>query len=339
MYVMCILSQLAEMISVFGDIEKMTNASFLTLTNVVQAFKLYPFIMHGARVRALINSINRSEFKPKNWEQRCILTADIKMSQLISKTWLFTCCLVCSLWGIFPLLDKGADDQIRLPLSGWFPFKTDESPMFEIVYAYQTVTSFVNGLGVVCMDTFMMGSIMVISGQLSVLNNAFENIKQSDEETAARRNLIQNIVHYRNIIQFADEMTCLFTTCIMSQFVVSVIISCMTLLQLTLVSVMSLQFVSMFLYEGCILLEIFLWCYYGNEVIVKSEQLTTSAFKSDWPDCNKEYKKDLLLFMIRSQRPLKLYAGGYFPLSLQTFMAIVKSSWSYFAVLNSVRSD
>jgi hypothetical protein len=201
MYVMCILSQLAEMISVFGDIEKMTNASFLTLTNVVQAFKLYPFIMHGARVRALINSINRSEFKPKNWEQRCILTADIKMSQLISKTWLFTCCLVCSLWGIFPLLDKGADDQIRLPLSGWFPFKTDESPMFEIVYAYQTVTSFVNGLGVVCMDTFMMGSIMVISGQLSVLNNAFENIKQSDEETAARRNLIQNIVHYRNIIQ------------------------------------------------------------------------------------------------------------------------------------------
>ncbi|XP_068909801.1 odorant receptor 4-like [Tenebrio molitor] len=261
MYVMCILSQLAEMITVFGDIEKMTNASFLTLTNVVQAFKLYPFIMHEAR---------------------------------------------------------DTDDQIRLPLSGWFPFKTDESPMFEIVYAYQIVTTVVNGLTVICMDTFMMGCIMVISGQLSVLNNAFANIKHSDETTAARRNLIQNIVHYRNIIQFADEMTCLLYDD---------------------VSVMSLQFVPMFLYEGCILLEIFLWCYYGNEVKVKSEQLTTSAFKSDWSDCNKEYKKNLLLFMIRSQRPLELYAGGYFPLSLQTFMAIVKSSWSYFAVLNSVRSD
>ncbi|XP_068909813.1 odorant receptor 4-like [Tenebrio molitor] len=108
---------------------------------------------------------------------------------------------------------------------------------------------------------------------------------------------------------------------------------------------MSFQFVSMFLYEFCVLLEIFLWCYYGNEIILKllcnlqSEQLTTSAFKSDWSDCNKEYKKDLLLFMIRSQRSLELYAGGYFPLSLRTFMAIVKSSWSYFAVLNSVRSD
>jgi hypothetical protein len=60
---------------------------------------------------------------------------------------------------------------------------------------------------------------------------------------------------------------------------------------------------------------------------LQSEQLTTSAFKSDWPDCNKEYKKDLLLFMIRSQRPLELYAGGYFPLSLQTFMAVKLSHY------------
>jgi hypothetical protein len=201
MYVMCILTQIADMITAFGDIEKMTNASFLTLSYVVQAFKLYPFIMHEARVRALINSINRSEFKPKNWEHYYILTADIKMSQLISKTWLFTCCVACSTFGIFPMLDKDADDQIRLPLSGWFPFKTDKSPMFEIAYAYQIVTIFVNALGIVCMDTFMMGCIMVISGQLSVLNNAFANIKQSDEKTAARRNLIQNMVHYRNIIQ------------------------------------------------------------------------------------------------------------------------------------------
>jgi hypothetical protein len=201
MYVMCILTQIADMITAFGDIEKMTNASFLTLSYVVQAFKLYPFIMHETRVRALINSINRSKFKPKNWEHYCILTADIKMSQLISKTWLFTCCVACSTFGIFPLLDKGADDQIRLPLSGWFPFKTDESPMFEIAYAYQIVTIFVNALGIVCMDTFMMGCIMVISGQLSVLNNVFANIKQCDEKTAARRNLIQNMVHYRNIIQ------------------------------------------------------------------------------------------------------------------------------------------
>jgi hypothetical protein len=37
MYIMCILSQLADMITAFGDIEKMTNASFLTLSYVVQA--------------------------------------------------------------------------------------------------------------------------------------------------------------------------------------------------------------------------------------------------------------------------------------------------------------
>jgi hypothetical protein len=37
------VSETANMINVFGDIEKMTEASFLFLTHVVQALKLYVF--------------------------------------------------------------------------------------------------------------------------------------------------------------------------------------------------------------------------------------------------------------------------------------------------------
>ncbi|XP_068909803.1 putative odorant receptor 92a [Tenebrio molitor] len=152
-------------------------------------------------------------------------------------------------------------------------------------------------------------------------------------------NLIENIIHHKNIIQFADDMTDLFTTCIMGQFVVSVIIICLTMFQMSLVSVLSLQFLSMTLYQGCMVLEIFLWCYYGNDVILQSGKLTQSAYMCEWVPCSQLFKRNLLYFMTRSQTPLKLCAGGYFTLSLETFMAVLKSSWSYFAVLNRVHSE
>ncbi|XP_063912003.1 odorant receptor Or1-like [Zophobas morio] len=343
MFVLFMVSEIINMVVVFGDIEKMTEASFLLLTHLVQALKLYVFVVHNSRVRRLINSLNREEFKPKNQQQYNLLMEDVQMSRILTKIFLIMCVATCVLWGVFPLLDKdGGEETTELPLSGWFPFDTQKSPIFECVYVYLTMGAMINGLANVSMDTFLSGIIMVISGQLKLLNNSFQNLKQKCTDTSLNHieeGLIKNIVHHKNIIQFSENMTELFTTCIMGQFVVSVIIICITMFQMSLVSVISLQFLSMALYQGCMVLEIFLWCYYGNEVIIQSEKLTQSAYSCEWVGCSRNFGTNLLFFMARSQISLKLYAGGYFALSLETFMAIVKSSWSYFAVLNRVHSD
>ncbi|XP_044258923.1 odorant receptor Or1-like [Tribolium madens] len=328
-----------NMILVFGDIEKMSGASFLLLTHLVQISKLYVFIFHKSKVRRLIDSINREEFRPKNQEQYEYLVNDIRSSRLVTILFLFAGFATCALWAIFPFLNK-KEKTVKLPLSGWFPFDTTKFPIFEFAFVYQTVGALVNGLGNISIDTFLSGIIMVVSGQLKILNNSLQTLKL-DYKAKSRENrqkLIQNVIHHQGIIHFAQEMTGLFTTCIMSQFVVSVIIICITMFQMSLVSPLSLQFLSMALYQTCMITEIFLWCYYGNEIILQSNKLTQSVYMSQWLDFPKEFKKDLLFFMTRSQKPLKLYAGGYFTLSLETFMAIVKSSWSYFAVLNRVHT-
>jgi hypothetical protein len=61
-YVLCLASQIADMVSVFGDIEQMTETSFLLLTNTNQALKIYVFRAAGAG-RNLVNyrSRNRPE--------------------------------------------------------------------------------------------------------------------------------------------------------------------------------------------------------------------------------------------------------------------------------------
>nr|XP_015840913.1 PREDICTED: odorant receptor Or1-like [Tribolium castaneum] len=331
---------MAKMIESFGDMEKMTDASFLLLTNVVQSIKITVFNTYRSRVWQLVESMNREVFKPRNATQYNILVHEIKKSKFITISFFIACVLTCASWGISPLLDTTVTNRRRLPLSGWYPFKTEASPVFELTYAYQMFVTTVGGLGNISMDTFMSGCIMNLSAQISVLNNALENMEpkklRTDEEI--NESLVRNVIHHRNILQFADEFTNLFTTCITGMFVVGVIIVCISMFQMSLVPVLSFRFLAMLLYQICVLIEMYLWCYYGNEVILKSNKLTESAYKCQWIDGSKKFKQHLLYFMTRTQIPLNLYASGYFVLSLETFKAIVKSSWSYFAVLNQVHS-
>nr|CAM84010.1 olfactory receptor 12 [Tribolium castaneum] len=311
-FILSLLSQIANMVDAFGDIEKMTEASFLLFTNLVQCFKIYTFANHGKKVWNLVYSMNRSDFKPNNLAQYWIVVNEIKTSKIISKLFLLACTLTCVSWAISPLLDKRGSDELRLPLSGWYPFSTEKSPAFEFAYTYQIFTTWVGGLGDISMDTFMSGTIMVISTQLSLLKDGLENVARNikHDKSSVNKNLIQCACHYRSIIQFAAEVTNLFTTCITAQFVVGVIIVCMSMFQMSLVSVLSFQFAAMLLYQICVLMEIYLWCFYGNEVMLKSDQLTQAAYMSEWLDGTEEFKQNLLFLMTRTQFPLKLYASG-----------------------------
>jgi hypothetical protein len=170
-------------------------------------------MFNGPRMRRLIKSLEREEFQPKTRVQYETIVEEIKMSKMITKVFLFMCLVTCCLWGIFPFLDRRPGESIRLPLSGWYPFDTNGSPIFELVYFYQIFATWINGMGNITMDTFLSGCIMIISSQLAVLNEAFRIIKLEDEEFGeiqqkqnSTKNLVRNIRHYKNIVQQIDKV-------------------------------------------------------------------------------------------------------------------------------------
>ncbi|KAJ8974557.1 hypothetical protein NQ317_007328 [Molorchus minor] len=374
-YVSMLTSEVINMVVVMGDLEKMTEASFLALTHMIQVGKLYYIYKYRNRLGSLIKSIDRYEFRPRSIYQYNTLKEYIRDSKRITNTFLSACVVTCAFWSLYPFT---VEEELRLPLAGWYPFDTSKSPAFEITFVYQAVASTINGLSNICLDTLMSGLIMVVCAQFNILNDSLKNLREYskdelDVNARFRKEMsveLQNkmdeklwecVVHHRYILeyafQFASEVTFLFTYSILGQFIVSVIIICITLFEITLLPWGSLKFFSLILYQLCMLLEIFLLCYYGNKVIVESMELTKCAYHDDWIDCSTKFKRNLLFFMTRSQVPLKLTAGGFFTLSLDTFVKaslhigtsygshltclpfqILKSSYSYFAVLNRVHS-
>ncbi|XP_063925985.1 odorant receptor 46a-like [Zophobas morio] len=98
----------------------------------------------------------------------------------------------------------------------------------------------------------------------------------------------------------------------------------------------SSEFFSLLMFEIGVLVEIFMFCWFANEVEIKSANIPLAIFHSEWLKITDNFKQDISFFLMRSQKSIKISALGLFYLSLDTFVkvSILRTSWSYFALLN-----
>ncbi|VEN47010.1 unnamed protein product [Callosobruchus maculatus] len=82
--------------------------------------------------------------------------------------------------------------------------------------------------------------------------------------------------------------------------------------------------------------EQFVYCWYGNEIIVKSSIIYRSIYNTPWIDCDVQYRKLLIRMMSQAQRAITQRAGGLISLSTGTYATVLRTSYSYFTVLRQI---
>ncbi|CRK99078.1 CLUMA_CG012012, isoform A [Clunio marinus] len=139
---------------------------------------------------------------------------------------------------------------------------------------------------------------------------------------------------------WCKELEDIFKGSVFGQFIASCVISCMTLLLIASSTSSPLKVINQSTYLVTMMTQLSLFCWSGNELTHSSHQLTQKAFCSNFIHFDKKTSQILLIFMQRTIRDVAIKAGGLFAvqLSLPTFVAIMRSSYSYFAVLNSVQN-
>lgn len=83
------------------------------------------------------------------------------------------------------------------------------------------------------------------------------------------------------------------------------------------------QLLFLFFYAAGMLLQIFAPNYLAQEVLEKCYLLPDSAFSSEWFKLNEIEKKAMLLFITRSIHPLKVHAGDFFEMNIDTFLRVI----------------
>ncbi|XP_026326299.1 odorant receptor 2a-like, partial [Hyposmocoma kahamanoa] len=136
------------------------------------------------------------------------------------------------------------------------------------------------------------------------------------------------------LCSFTELVEDAYHTYLLFQLSGSVGLICMSALRILVVEPTSLQFYSTLTYLSVMISQLYVCCWSGQELTATSEDLHTVLYKSLWYEQDLRFKRAICFAMRRTMRPMIFRAGHYISLSRQTFVAILRMSYSYFAVLN-----
>ncbi|XP_063833400.1 putative odorant receptor 85e [Ostrinia nubilalis] len=89
-------------------------------------------------------------------------------------------------------------------------------------------------------------------------------------------------------------------------------------------------------YLVAVALDIFVYCFYGNQIIIQADRVSTAAYQSSWPTMGVRPRRLLLNILLANKRPVVVRAGNFLSMDLHTFVVIIKTSFSYYTLLVNV---
>ncbi|XP_011330821.1 odorant receptor Or1-like isoform X2 [Ooceraea biroi] len=172
-------------------------------------------------------------------------------------------------------------DTHTLPLSDWVPYDISSTGVYWATVLHQTIGLMVCANASVAHETLISGFMIQTCAQLDIfchrartlpnlLQEAQKYSTSKADQKMRERQLIREFVHHhRYIYRFADRVTAVFTLMILLQFTISSTVLCLSVYEMSKKNLLSFEFAWSSLYLGCMLMQIFLYCWFGNEVTLK----------------------------------------------------------------------
>ncbi|XP_025155995.1 odorant receptor Or2-like [Harpegnathos saltator] len=137
-------------------------------------------------------------------------------------------------------------------------------------------------------------------------------------------------------VRYACMVNDQFVKIIALQFGVSTLVMCSNLFQLAIATI-DANIVPLILYTACTLSQIFIYCWFGNEIKIKSLQVADNIYRIEWLALDNSIKKSLLLIMKRSVSPIEFTTAVVITMNLDSFVSVLKASYSVFNLLKHAR--
>ncbi|XP_072938132.1 odorant receptor 10-like [Epargyreus clarus] len=314
-------------------------------------FKIAVFWLNKDKILNLLTYLHCKEFKAEEKEHRHILKRSIKTARFVM-TYYATICVGAVSVGIVMPLTENFD---VLPTNVEYPFfDAYQSPAYVIIYLhhiyYKPATCIIDGV----MDTILAAFVASAIGQIEILGYNLRNfdllaerVRRRDimgqyksKDYYARYVLKKCIIHYNVIIRYVSLIENAFSLASVLQFMLSVMVLCLIGIQfLSIENPIShpMQIIWMAIYLTCMLIEVFILCWFGNELILKSLELRRAAFEGPWLNMDPKTNMLLIIFLERCKRPLRVTAGKIFTLSLDTYTNLINWSYKAFAVMRNMK--
>ncbi|KAJ0180011.1 hypothetical protein K1T71_004602 [Dendrolimus kikuchii] len=249
--------------------------------------------------------------------------------------------LIC--WPISFFVERLKDQSTVIP--AYVPFETTSWFGFFWSVVLEVVPVVWVGHGHIALDCVAITYYSQIRVQLKIIKHNLEslfdtqNITENDFhykdvlDSNLHNRFVDYVKRYERLIWYSKEVNSLFNFSITFQFVTSSTSICAVIYKMSTENVLSTPFMFHLFLLILLLTQVFIYCYYGNLVSLESQLLNRSVVMSDWSAVSPWFRKQLLIAMTRWSIPIVPKVCGVIPISLKTFITIVRSSHTLYTIL------
>ncbi|XP_043285613.1 uncharacterized protein [Venturia canescens] len=346
-----VVSEFIELFCSFNSVEEFAQGSFVLLSMIAMSGKMAVLLIKRREIIALTNDLVNDVCEPRN-----AVEIQIQARSKHNARWIASRYVVLFVSTAFLMVLQSIIMDIperKLMFKGWLPYAYNSTQIvFLFTYFHQVVTASAGATVNSAFDTLFPGLIILTCAQMNTLKHRFEAMPQiiktritasesNGDEDDEKKNreleaqlLTDCIRHHVRIFQLANTLNGIFGFVIFLQFSISTLVLCVSVYEVSRMKIFSIEFVPIIMYLASMLTQIFILCYYGNELSLQSMDICEAVYSMDWTSLSTGMNKSLIVIMLCSQRPITFICYNVISLSLVAFTRLIKLSYSVFNVIS-----
>ncbi|KAG5324313.1 OR13A protein, partial [Pseudoatta argentina] len=204
--------------------------------------------------------------------------------------------------------------------------------IYYVIFIVQYILLTLNCSGNVGNDILLLGIILHICGQMELLKIEFTNYNGENKDMKEFEALTSRHCY---LMEHAELLINVISFVLLVQLLISCLIICLVGFQLILAlklhdAVIITKTTSVL---SALLLQLFSYSFVGDYLKRQMEDIAHSIYSFNWYYFPLKLMRNVLFVIMRSQQPVQLLAGRFVVVTIETYMSILKNSFSYLSVL------
>ncbi|KAL7306076.1 hypothetical protein TKK_0001534 [Trichogramma kaykai] len=311
------------------SIEEFSDALSVSFTYVGLCMKIFNFTTRRHEMVELLEDFRSPHCLPKNDKEAAVISDYIKSA---SKLWtlIMWLSMICTTFlFIAPIIDEGFDTA-KLPLALKLPKNIlNDRRNYWIFYTLEMVSSIYGVALNVSMDTMVFGFLTAAKGQFKIHCMRLSNLSNGNS-------IKECVAHHKVILGIRNKIESFFVRVIAPCFTFSLIVLCTSIFIMSKLPIMSIGFVFISTYFLLMLSQVYIYCWFGNELKLQSSEVANAIYMGNWMDFNKKHRQSMCFLMLKAQTSSNISFHGQCQLSMSTFLWVVKTSYGAFNLLREV---
>ncbi|XP_065357382.1 odorant receptor 85f [Calliphora vicina] len=184
-----------------------------------------------------------------------------------------------------------------------------------------------------CADIWLLCFALQLCMHFDYVARSLENYEPNEQEFVKDQEFIAELVkRHQILLNIGDGLNSVFGVLLLLLLMATAATLCCAGIY-TLTQDLGREFIEYVAFLPTTVGQYYLICYYGQQLIIRSNSVTDAAYNHSWYNASKSYKKSIFIIIMRSQKGVELNAVGLQPICLEAFKMLMGATYRVFALL------